>query len=322
MTAKKFYLHKFPYIFALVMTAIYMLFPEIVKSMVAERYMRDALPIVKAFQQGISYPLSNWANLTGWHALWLLPWYLGLGFLMRGFHLILKKRYRYVFLSLLAILLVLRIFPNLLLQGESDRPSQAFGTPGKGYLENGKRMHFSGPNFTTYSFFGFLAGRTFVHEKVRKTVLETYQKCEKALPDVEFVLMETGHRNGGKFSPHRSHQNGLSVDFMSPLLKHEKPYNSHHILTGFGYGYVFDDQGKRDKISIDYETMARHLLLLHETAGENGLRIKKVIFDPVLQPYLFQTPSGKKLKGKFYFTRGRVVFRHDDHYHVDFEVIK
>jgi len=100
--------------------------------------------------------------------------------------------------------------------------------------------------------------------------------------------------------------------------KNGKPYNAHHIFTGWGYGYVFDNQGKNGELSIDYETMAQHLLFLYETAKENGLKIQKVIFDPVLQPYLFKTPTGRKLKGKFYFTRGRVVFRHYDHYHVDF----
>ncbi len=320
MKANKIYLSKFPYIFAVLMTACYLLLPEIVDNASPDRYLRDALGVAKAIQKTLSFPLSNWVTLKGWQALWLFPWYLGLGFLFRGLHLVLKKRYRYVFFSLLGLLFILRIFPDLLLQMESGKASQSLGTPGKGSLVNGKRMHYSGPNFTTYSFFGYLAGRTFVHEKVRKTVLATYQKCETALPEIEFVLMETGHRKGGQFSPHRSHQNGLSVDFMTPLLKNEEPYNSHHIFKGWGYGYVFDNEGKKGDIKIDYETMAKHLLLLHETAGENGLRIKKVIFDPVLQPYLFQTPSGKKLQGKFYFTRGRVLFRHDDHYHVDFEI--
>jgi penicillin-insensitive murein endopeptidase len=302
------------------MLALYALFPEAVLALVSDHLVRDTSSIMKAFQQSISSPFSTWVNVSGWRMLWLIPWYLGIGFLLRGVHLMLKKRYRYIWMAVLLILITLRIFPNMLLAGESDKASKSVGSVRDGSLVNGKRIRFSGPNFTTYSFFGYLAGRTFVHDKVRKTVIETYQKCEKALPDIEFVLMETGHRNGGKFSPHRTHQNGLSVDFMTPLLKGGKPYNAHHVFTGFGYGYVFDNQGKVDDLEIDYETTAKHLLLLHETAQANGLRIKKVIFDPVLQPYLFKTPSGKKLKGKFYFTRGRVTFRHDDHYHVDFEL--
>lgn len=321
MKGRNVFRHYFPYVFALLMTAIYLLLPEVVEAVVSERLMRDALSVTKAIQGSIAAPLSGWVQLSGMRSILLFPWYLVIGFILRGIHLILKKRYRYVLLCILVLLVSLRVFPNLLLLGETDKASQAIGTPAKGSLKNGKRIQFSGPNFTTYSFFGFLTGRTFVHEKVRKTVLETYQKCETALPNIEFVLMETGHRNGGKFAPHRTHQNGLSVDFMTPLLKNEKPYNAHHIFTGYGYGYVFDNQGKKEEIRIDYETMAKHLLLLHETAQANGLRIKKVIFDPVLQPYLFKTPSGKKLKGKFYFTRVRVTFRHDDHYHVDFELL-
>ena len=132
--------------------------------------------------------------------------------------------------------------------------------------------------------------------------------------------METGHKSGGRFLPHRTHRNGMSVDFMTPMLKNGKPYQSHHIFNLWGYGWEFDDTGKKGKVSIDYETMARHIMAVYETAPKHGLRIKKVIFDPVLQPYLFQTETGKKLKGKFYFTRHRVSFRHDDHYHIDFEI--
>ena len=313
---------KAPFILAFFLIGLYFAFPLLIKAILSiagfTNANRDALMIGTALQKGLAAPLSGFIALKAWKVLFIVPWFLAISFLLWRIHRWFKGRYRYVTLSIIALFLILRVFPNLLLIGENDQPSKSFGTPGNGRLENGKRVPFSGDNFTTYSFFGFIGGRTFVHGKVKKIVLDTYKKCAASMPDQHFVLMETGHRKGGRFSPHRTHQSGMSVDFMTPLKKQGNPYDGHSIFSGWGYGRKFDNKGKTGKLEIDYETMAHHLLLLYETARENGLTIKKVIFDPVLQPYLFKTKSGKKLKGKFYFTRGRVTFRHDDHYHVDF----
>lgn len=315
-------LPKAPFILTAFLIGLYFVIPSLIKGILSIAGMghagRDAMMIATAMQKGLAAPLSGWVGLTGWKALLVVPWFLAIAFLLWRIHRFLKGRYRFVFLPIIGLFIILRIFPDLLLIGENDAPSKSIGTPKNGQLENGKRVPFSGKNFTTYSFFGFINGRTFVHDKVRKTILKTYEKCATAMPDQHFVLMETGHRTGGRFSPHRTHQNGMSVDFMTPLKKQGKPYAGHSIFSGWGYGRTFDNKGKTEKLEIDYETMAHHLLLLYETARQNGLTIKKVIFDPVLQPYLFQTKSGQKLKGKFYFTKGRVTFRHDDHYHVDF----
>ena len=37
------------------------------------------------------------------------------------------------------------------------------------------------------------------------------------MPDTVYKYTETGFENGGKFRPHKTHQNGLSVDFMTPV---------------------------------------------------------------------------------------------------------
>jgi penicillin-insensitive murein endopeptidase len=66
--------------------------------------------------------------------------------------------------------------------------------------------------------------------------------------------------------------------------------------------------------------MARHIMALERAAKKHGLSIKKIIFDPKLQPFLSKTKSGKGLRKRIYFTRNRVIPRHDDHYHVDFEI--
>lgn len=312
----------FPFVFGAILTGLFLVLPWLGAKLGAAYVSKGAASyvqqVVEWVQQGLAWPLSSWVSLRGLCLLLLFPWFVGWGLLLRLVHVLIRPAYKYLAASLVLVFLLLRIFPGVLLWGESDASSRSVGSVGNGRLEEGKRIPFQGKNFQTYSFVGYLAGRTFVHEKVRKTVLETYEKCAEALPGRGFVLMETGSRAGGRFLPHKTHQSGLSVDFMTPQLKNGKPYENRHVFNLWGYRREFDDTGKVGDIQIDYETLAQHLLLLYETVGENGLKIEKVIFDPVLQPYLLQTPTGKRLKGKFYFTRGRVMVRHDDHYHVDF----
>ena len=63
-----------------------------------------------------------------------------------------------------------------------------------------------------------MLGRTYVHSSVFKVVLGAYAAAEKTAPGKTYVYGETGKRNGGEFAPHKTHRNGLSVDFMVPLL--------------------------------------------------------------------------------------------------------
>ena len=72
---------------------------------------------------------------------------------------------------------------------------------------------------------------------------------------------------------------------------------------------------------FDFEAMAIHLLALEKTARANGTPIVHVIFDPVLQPKLFATPSGAQLARRgLAFSQYRAWVRHDEHYHVNFAV--
>ena len=79
-------------------------------------------------------------------------------------------------------------------------------------------------------------------------------------------------------------------------------------------------------MKIDFETLAQHILLLDKAARNNNLRIKKVILNTNLKDELFATPSGKILQSKnIYFARNlnNLLNKfHDDHYHVDFEILK
>ncbi len=278
---------------------------------------RDIPMTMDAIQRALVYPWSKWLNTHQRHWV-VLPWWLALSLGFRAVYLHSRRVWIYTFKGGVLLLILLYIFPNSLLWFENDLPSRSTGSSGSGSIENAKRMPFRGKNFTTYSFPGYLMGRTYVHDKVRAALLDAYSDCAVSCPGVKFVIGETGLKKGGRFLPHRSHRNGMSVDLMTPMLKNGKPWRSHHIFNLWGYAMEFDQKGKWKKAEIDYETLARHLLAIRESAKEQGLKIRRVIFDPNLQPELFSTAAGEKIKN-LPFNKSQGIIRHDDHYHVDFE---
>ncbi len=206
------------------------------------------------------------------------------------------------------------------------RPSRSVGTVDNGSLEHGRIVPFSGPNFHYFDTASYMRGRCFVHENVLKTILETYTLLEKQLPGKLFGLMECSKKKGGKIHPHITHQNGMSVDFMTPLQRDGKQCLDYDYAGAPHYFMDFDDAGRYKKdagVSIDFETMAQHILLLEKTARANGLKISKVIFRMELKDELFASEYGKRLKTTgIYFAQKLTPLinrLHDDHFHVDFE---
>jgi len=161
-----------------------------------------------------------------------------------------------------------------------------------------------------------------VHAKVREIVLSAYAALEQAAPGKVFVYGETGWASGGRIRPHRTHRNGLSVDFMVPVLN--EAGQSVPLPTGplnwFGYGIEFDGSGRFGAYAIDFEAMGEHLFQLHQAATARGAGIALVIFDPRLMPRLLTSGRGLFLKQSVNFLKGEAWVRHDEHYHVDFAV--
>lgn len=208
------------------------------------------------------------------------------------------------------------------------KPSKPIGTVSNGGLVNGVVMPFSGVNFSYFDTTSYLSGRAFSCDVVVKSVVDAYKYLEQAAPQRHFYIMECSHKNGGKLFPHRTHQNGLSVDFMMPKLKNGKPYTTLDQMGAQHYWLSFDDNGayKKDTaITIDFDLIAQHLLLLNKTARAHGLKIKKVIIKVEFKDELFSTPNGKKLKksGVYIVNALSPLINelHDEHYHVDFEVL-
>lgn len=200
--------------------------------------------------------------------------------------------------------------------------STCYGTVAHGRLEQGVKLPQSGVNFAAYSVLGARLGRTYVHSTVSDVVLDAYHALEQAAPQKKFVYGETGLAEGGAMRPHKTHQAGLSVDFMVPVLNAagaSVPLPT-SLANKFGYGIEFDSSGRYEQLRIDYEAMAEHLYRLSQAAERHKLGIVRVIFDPVLTGRLLSTARGPYLRQHLPFMKQRPWIRHDEHYHVDFAV--
>lgn len=200
--------------------------------------------------------------------------------------------------------------------------STCFGTVSRGRLERGVSLPLSGPNFSPYSTLAANLGRVHVHSRVRDVVVAAYAALETSAPGRVFVYGETGWPSGGRFQPHRTHQNGLSVDFFVPVR--DGSGRSVPLPTGvtnrFGYDIELDAAGRFEDYTIDWDALAEHLHQLHLAAKARDVGIALVILDPPYLPKLFATPRGAALRQTLPFMRSAPRVRHDEHYHVDFAV--
>lgn len=200
--------------------------------------------------------------------------------------------------------------------------STCYGTSSKGRIQDAVLLPDNGPNFSAYSSVGVGLGRTYVHSKVRDVVISAYGALLHAAPGKVFVYGETGWQSGGRFRPHRTHQNGLSVDFFVPVtdLAEKSVPLPISALNKFGYGIDFDASGRFKDYAIDFDAIAEHLYRLSLAAQKAQVPIARVIFDPPYLPRLFATKHGAFLRQSVNFMKGSAWVRHDEHYHVDFSV--
>ncbi|HEX2972340.1 MAG TPA: penicillin-insensitive murein endopeptidase, partial [Tepidisphaeraceae bacterium] len=198
-----------------------------------------------------------------------------------------------------------------------------YGSAANGKLVGGVQLPLRGDNFVAYSRVGVDLGRTYVHSTVRQVVLDAYASVQKAMPGKTFVYGETGFSHGGPIRPHHTHQAGLSVDFMVPVLDEANrsvPLPSTP-LNKFGYGLEFDNQGRIPGYRLDLDAMAEHLYQISIAARQHGIAIEQVIVDRPLMERLFNSSRrGAELRRTIPFMKGRPWIRHDEHYHIDFRI--
>lgn len=199
--------------------------------------------------------------------------------------------------------------------------STCHGSVSHGSLEDSVQLPSEGANYAANSSLAIAMGRNHVHSEVSAIMLDAYAKLERAAPGSQYVYGESGNEFGGRFRPHRTHQNGLSVDFFVPVR--DQDGRAARLPTPatqrFGYDIEFDKHARYGAYSIDFTAMAEHLYQLDQAARARGHGIALVIFDTAYLPRLFAAPRGAALK-KLNFMKGKPWVRHDEHYHVDFAV--
>ncbi len=233
------------------------------------------------------------------------------------------KRFVLILLSLTLLLVVAcRSVNPLMIRLENDLPSESSGESWNGKLKNGKRLPNKGQNFRTVSYFLTALGRNGVHHAVRDLTLEAYDSLYALNPEWKYLYGETGWVHGGKFFPHYTHQNGLIVDYMVPVMRTRDSSSTRlktHLFNRWGYAYEFDSLARSGKIAIDFESMAAHLYFIKKLAAKHGLEFKHMIFEPAYAKALYSTTYGPEIRELLIIYKKHWV-RHDDHYHVEFRV--
>jgi len=204
----------------------------------------------------------------------------------------------------------------------SASASTCYGTPAQGRLRDGVQLPAQGQNYVPYSTLGVTLGRTYVHQTVRNIIVDAYAATMNNAPEKRFMYGETGLATGGPFKPHRTHQSGVSVDFMVPVVDraHRSVLMPTSIQNKFGYELEFDERGALDDLQIDFDAMAEHLYQLAEAAKKHQVKIKTVIFQKELMELLFQTKRGSALRNTVPFMKTTPWIKHDEHYHVEFSL--
>jgi penicillin-insensitive murein endopeptidase len=223
--------------------------------------------------------------------------------------------------KLVLVLLVLWAAGIAVATGEW-RDSVCHGTPREGWLEGGKQPPLSGANFSAYSTLLWLLGRTAMHAKVRDTIVDAYADLAASAPELRYTYGESGWPWGGSFYPHKTHRNGLSVDFFVPVRNGSGSVSSLPLWpwNRLGYDLRFDDAGNGNGLAIDFEALARHLDALLKSGAKHGVGVRYVILEVPLRQKVLETPTGRTLAGRINFSTKRAWVPHDNHYHIDFDV--
>ncbi len=206
--------------------------------------------------------------------------------------------------------------------------SKSIGTVSNGKLENGCYLPFEGENYKYFAENSYLMGRCFINCAINSFLISTFKDLESSIPNRTFYLMEASNEKGGKISPHRTHQNGTSIDLMVPLMKENTPYTKLDTIGIEHYLLNFNEKGEYIEdtaIKIDFETLALEILTIEKNASLHNWKISKIILKTEYQKFIFSTKYSDQLKSSnIYFTQKlepAINQLHDDHIHIDFEEV-
>lgn len=186
---------------------------------------------------------------------------------------------------------------------------------------NYAQLPLSGSNYTAYSTSLYALGRCYLLTPVTSAVEDAYAQLETACPDQHFIYAEMGWKGGGRFDPHRTHREGTSADFITPMRNKDSgmPENLPiGVSNRWGYDLRLNANGEYENLRMDAEAVILHLKALDDAARKYGWRVRRVIFDPPMMKILKNHKDFERISN-ITFMAGQAWFPHDGHYHVDFE---
>lgn len=199
----------------------------------------------------------------------------------------------------------------------ASEPALSYGEGGCGKVTGAVAMPCEGANFRPYSkMLACTFGRNYLHPLVIDTIVDAYGALG---PGRVWQYGDLGSEYGGRFKPHRTHQNGASADFMTPITGADgRPaLIPTSCRNKFGYGVEFDAKGSGEHGIVDWKAVGAHLEALLAAGAKRGVGIKRIILTPEYIPLLqAASPAAKKLDALF--VKKQVWVRHDEHYHIDF----
>ena len=203
-----------------------------------------------------------------------------------------------------------------------------------GHLEGTRSLPPRGKGYRTYSYFGSAIGRQYAHHKVIQTLEVSFANLYESTGQT-FDIAEIGAKHGGKFLPHFTHREGMSVDIMTPMKKGDDPARlGTSPFSLWGYCWHIDPKSNKknglkwdapstskyptlcptipieSKIEVDFDMLRKMITELNLTAKQEGGSVAFVIVAPAFVPHL-------KGLGVRLSTRASLV--HDDHIHVEFQ---
>ena len=165
-----------------------------------------------------------------------------------------KKAYRNILKVITTIILLLVVSLALFTARElfhtNKGESISHGTRSNGSLENGWLIPYSGNNYKSFSIFSYyFMDNAYVNDKVCRAIEGAYKACDISTPEVFYRYMECSDHDGGRLNFHKSHRNGLSVDFMVPKVRNDMPYTS---IDSWGLAHYFLEFDNTGTLLQDY----------------------------------------------------------------------
>jgi penicillin-insensitive murein DD-endopeptidase len=193
--------------------------------------------------------------------------------------------------------------------------SRSHGLSMAGGLSLGESMAPLGVDHRTFSTVDAALGRQYLHSDLADTLAAAFAEERKASlakgrNASRWRVAETGWRGGGWFSPHLTHQAGLSVDIVTPLTEGRLPSWPWQEL---GYALDLDEEGGFGERTAEFDRLARLFDALCRQAPKHGL---------VARAFIVWGPWHPAIRGRMRSTcRSSLInaaLPHDDHVHVTF----